>query len=283
MRAAADRDPVGIAGDHAHGFDWHAKPFGDELGKTRLMTLALRHHADDELDHTFRQHNELYFLARHAGGNVDVSADADAAILAAPTRFAAALLEARPVAELERHLHGADVIAIVVFDARRIAIRQFLFGHEIAAANGNATEAELARGEIDQPLDHENHFRPARAAIRPRRRGIAQGRPRAEMRRRYPVNARHHLNALLHHGEIGGVGAEIAEIGAAHSQETALVVERQLGFDDEIARLIVAQERLVALDDPFHRPAELARRPGDGCKFRIDHTAGAEIAADIGH
>ena len=31
-----------------------------------------------------------------------------------------------------------------------------------------------------------------------------------------------------------------AEIGAAHSQETALVVERQLGFDDEIARLIVA-------------------------------------------
>ena len=42
MRAAADRDPIGVAGDDAHGFDRHAKPFGDELGKTRLVPLALR-------------------------------------------------------------------------------------------------------------------------------------------------------------------------------------------------------------------------------------------------
>ena len=103
------------------------------------------------------------------------------------------------------------------------------------------------------------------------------------MRRRHAVDARHHLHALLHHGEIGGVGAEIAEIGAAHREKLALVIERELGFDDEIARLIVAQERFAALDDPFHRPAELFRRPGDQRKFRIDHAAGAEIAADVAH
>ncbi len=79
------------------------------------------------------------------------------------------------------------------------------------------------------------------------------------------------------------MGAEIAEVRAAHGQEFALVVERELRFDDEIARLIVAQERLVALDDPFHRAAEFARRPGDSCEFGIDHAAGAEIAADVLH
>ena len=60
------------------------------------------------------------------------------------------------------------------------------------------------------------------------------------MRRRHAIDAGHHLHALLHHGEIGGVGAEIAEIGAAHRQKAAFVVERQLGLDHEIARLIVA-------------------------------------------
>ena len=196
-------------------------------------------------------------------------------------RFGAAPLEACPVAELERHIHAADIVAVVVFDAERIFVRQFLFGHEILAAQRDAIEAAFARGEIDQPLHDENHFRPAGAAIGPRRRGVRQRGAGAKMRRRHAIDARHHLHALLHHGEIGGVGAEIAEVRAAHGEELALVVERELGFDDEIARLIVAQERFVALADPFHRPAELVRRPGDQREFRIDHAARAEIAADV--
>src|ERR1700747_3502810 len=126
MRAAADRDPIGVAGDDAHGFDRHAKPFGDELGETRLMTLTLRHHADDKLDDTFRQHQEFRLLARYAGGYIDVVADTDAAIFAALSRFAAALFETGPVAKLQRRIHGADVIAVIVFDAKWIPIRQFL-------------------------------------------------------------------------------------------------------------------------------------------------------------
>jgi len=61
----------------------------------------------------------------------------------------------------------------------------------------------------------------------------------AEIRRRNAVDARHHLHTLLHHREIRGVGAEIAEIGAAHRDELALVIESKLGFDREVARLIV--------------------------------------------
>ncbi len=90
-------------------------------------------------------------------------------------------------------------------------------------------------------------------------------------------------HALLHHGEIGGVAAEIAEVGAAHRQKIALGVERQLGLHRKIARLIVGQKQLVALDDPFHRAPELFRRPRHQRELGIDHAAGAEIAADIAH
>src|SRR5262249_58610942 len=167
MRAAADRDPIGIAGDDAHRFDRYAKPFGHELRKTCLMPLALRHYADHELHRAFQQHDKLRLLARHAGRDVDIGADPDAAAFATLSCFAAARLEPRPVAELERQIHGADVIAVVIFDVERIVIWQFLFGHEIAAADGDAIQTKLARGEIDQPLDHEDHFRPAGAAIGP--------------------------------------------------------------------------------------------------------------------
>ena len=39
----------------------------------------------------------------------------------------------------------------------------------------------------------------------------------------------------------------------------------------------------MAFADPFHRAAEFLRRPGDQREFRIDHAAGAEIAADVLH
>ena len=90
MRAAADRDPVGVAGDEAHALDRHAEPFGDELREARLVALALRDDADDELDEAVGRHGDLGLLARHAGGDVDVIADADAAIFAALLRLLAA-------------------------------------------------------------------------------------------------------------------------------------------------------------------------------------------------
>ena len=77
------------------------------------------------------------------------------------------------------------------------------------------------------------------------------------------------------------MGAEVADVGAAHRQEFALRVERELGLDREVARLVVAEERLVPLADPFDRAADAPRRPGHQREFGIDHAARAEIAADV--
>src|SRR3984957_2216620 len=165
MGAATDGDAIGIAGDEAHAFDRHAEPFDDQLGKARLVALALRGDADDQFDKTLGRNGDLGLFAGHAGRDIDVIAAAGAAALAAFFGFGAAALEARPVAEFQRQIHAADIIAVVVFDAERIFVRQFLFGHEIAPAQRYAVVAAFARGEIDQPFHDEDDFRPSGAAI----------------------------------------------------------------------------------------------------------------------
>src|ERR1700731_1127786 len=117
MGAAADGNAIGVAGDEAHAFDRHAKPFDDQLGKARLVALALRGDADDQFDEVFGRNGNLGLLARHAGGDIDVITDADAAIFAALFGFGAAALKTLPVAEFQRQIHAADIIAVVVFDA----------------------------------------------------------------------------------------------------------------------------------------------------------------------
>src|ERR1700739_197779 len=117
MGAAADRDPIGVAGDEAGRLERHAEPFADELGEARLVALALGGDADDELDGVVGLHRDLGFLARHAGRDIDVVAAPHAAIFAALLGLGAAALEAGPAAELERGVHGADIVAVVVFDA----------------------------------------------------------------------------------------------------------------------------------------------------------------------
>ena len=152
---------------------------------------------------------------------------------------------------------------------------------EIAAAQFDAIETELARGEIDQPLHHEHHFGPPGAAVGSRRRGVAHHAAGAEMRGRHAIDARHDLDALLDHREVAGARAEIADIVTAHSQEITLVIERELRLHREIAALIVAEQRFTAVGCPFHRTADPARGPGNQHLFRENLAAGAEISADV--
>ena len=75
--------------------------------------------------------------------------------------------------------------------------------------------------------------------------------------------------------------ADIADIGAADGEELAVLVERELGLDRQIAALIIADEGFGAVAEPFHRPAELLRRPGQQRIFREEEIPRAEIAAHI--
>jgi hypothetical protein len=101
------------------------------------------------------------------------------------------------------------------------------------------------------------------------------------MRGRHAIDTRHDLDALLHHGEVSGMGAEIADVVAPHREELALGVERELGLDHEVAALIVAQQRLVAVGGPLDRAAELACGPGHQRLLGEDCPARPEVAAHV--
>ena len=70
--------------------------------------------------------------------------------------------------------------------------------------------------------------------------------------------------------------------GPAQRQKAAIGGERQFGlFDELVAPVIVAEQRLGASRDPFDRAPDPPRRPGDDGFFGIDLALHAETAADI--
>src|SRR5205823_14913534 len=117
MRAAADRDAIGVARHELHRVDRHAEPFGDQLRKARLVALPLGCRADDDLDGAadaaLRLHRHFGLLARRAGGGVDIVRDPNAAIFAVPTRRLAPLRNARPIRDLQHAPHDAVIGAAV--------------------------------------------------------------------------------------------------------------------------------------------------------------------------
>src|SRR5271169_1229888 len=99
MRAAAGLYPQRVVRDIDDAVEWHAKPFGDELRKARLMPLPRGHGAHDELDLAFRKHGDLGALARRARGDLDVIGDADAAKLASAVGLGMAGRKPVPIGE----------------------------------------------------------------------------------------------------------------------------------------------------------------------------------------
>src|SRR5262249_17016700 len=101
------------------------------------------------------------------------------------------------------------------------------------------------------------------------------------VRDRHLVDAREYAHAFAQRDDRGGVGADIAQMRAAHRQEAALLVERQLDLSDEVAALIIAEKRLAALAYPLHRPADPLRRPQNQREFRKDRVLGSEVSTDL--
>src|SRR5579864_2527055 len=113
------------------------------------MALALRHGADCHFDDAFRLHHHFGLLARRAGGSVDVIGDTDAATFAARFRLGAAGREALPIAEPQHPLHAVVVLAAVVDHTERVGVGHRRYRNEIAAAELDAVDAGLFRGEVD--------------------------------------------------------------------------------------------------------------------------------------
>src|SRR5205823_13347022 len=169
--AAAGFDDRRVAGAQANLVDRQLELIGGDLGKGGFVALATRLRAGDDFDGSFRN-AQLDALARRPDWRFDIVCDADAA---GATRLALALGEAGIVGDLERALHVAWEIARFEDEAHRRAVRQVGLSHQVASPDLGPIHPQLARREVQQPLDDVMRFGPTGAAVRHRRHRVARG------------------------------------------------------------------------------------------------------------
>ena len=202
--------------------------------------------------------------------------------LAALLRFRPALGEARDVGELERQVHALLELAAVVGEGEAGLERHRLRRDVVLPPDLGRVHLQLGGGEIDHALDHVGRFRPAVAAIGPARMGVGEHRGRFHVHRGRAVDAGERA-------EIAGVGLEAGlQIGAgvdgrehAEAEEVAVLVERELGVGDVVARLRVGQKCFRARAHPFHRPAGQLGGEQHQRHLVVDRRLHAEAAADV--
>ncbi len=141
------------------------------------------------------------------------------------------------------------------------------------------------RDHIDQPLQQERRLRPPGAAIGIHRDGVGEHRLHLGVDRRGLVTAGEQggVQVSRHAGREGReIGAHVGERPDAQRQEVALRVQRHLGRRVVVAPVRVGHEAFRPLGGPLHRPAHLARRPGDDRLLGVVEDLGAEPAAHVG-
>ena len=77
------------------------------------------------------------------------------------------------------------------------------------------------------------------------------------------------------------VRAGVADVAALHREECAVGSRRDLDVADDLLRVEARGERLVAVLDPLHRPAETLRRDRDQVVLGPEMQLQAEGAADV--
>ena len=131
-----------------------------------------------------------------------------------------------------------------------------LGGMVLRRRNSAGSMPSLVGGEIDHALDHVARFRPAIAAIGPHRLGVREHRGDVDVRGRRAIDAGERAE-IAGEGRHAGlqIGADRGDDLGAEAEKIAVLVERELGFGDVVARLRVAQEGFRARRHPFDRPA----------------------------
>ena len=133
VRAASDRDNVGIMGDDADSFERNAQPVGHELGKTRLVSLAARQRADHDVDAAIRVDKNFRPLARHSACCLDIVGNPNSAQAPMPRGPPAALRKSAPICQRKGLVHGLLIGAAIIGQAQWIGVRHRGDRHEIAA------------------------------------------------------------------------------------------------------------------------------------------------------
>ena len=145
-------------------------------------------------------------------------------------------------------------------------------------------DVQFVRREIQQPFHHEHAVLAAGAAIGRDDRQVG------EHLRERAVVVRHHIGAEQgalavdrHRQPVGIVGAAIVQEHVLDAENAAVAAERDFGVVDLAAFMGGGEEMLQPVLDPFDRPVQLHRRPGQQHFLGVEHhDLRPETAADEG-
>ena len=263
MRPAAHLHDIGVSHDDADLVEADAQPFGGDLGEAGLVALAARLGADHDIDTLLgTEHADPGLLDRRADGGLDVMRDTAPQQPAARFGLLLPCRESARVREAERHVEALLVLAAVVCHADRVAVGHLVRRDEVPAPQLESVDPELFGGDLDQPFYREDAFRPARAAIGVGRRGVGEGRARAQPRDRHAIRAGDDARAFRQRRERDAARADIAQILRPQTEDCTVPVEGERHLRHEVAALVIADQRLAPLDGALDGPPDFSRRPG---------------------
>ncbi len=158
--------------------------------------------------------------------------------------------------------------------------------HEVAPAQLDRVDPQLARRGVDGGLDQIARLGPSGAAVG-RGRHLVRARAGDDHLDGGDVVApgeQHRGGVRRHRRARQQVGAEVGEHAAAQREDPPVRVQRELHRRRACPRPCGADEEvLVAVLGPAHRPPELLRGERDERRLDRQRALGAEGAADVGH
>ncbi len=155
--------------------------------------------------------------------------------------------------------------------------------HQVAPPHLGAIESKLVRDPVEQPLHGEGAFRIAGAAHRHGGDLVGLDDAHVELIGRQDVGAGHAGRSVV--GQVDalrGIGAFVVDHRAAHAEQPAVGVERDLEVPILFALLDRGEEMLAPVLDPFDRSPQEQAGGGERHFLRVHDELGAEAAADIG-
>ncbi len=197
--------PAGVAVDHVDVLDRDAEDAAGDLAPGRLMALAVRRGAGDQLDLARREQPDRAVLpaagrvlqsaqgsrrsqAAHLGEGRDADAQLDGiAGLATRLLLGAQLVDAE---QLERPCRGRLVVAGVVGESGDRRVRELVVLDPVAGPQLHRVHAELGGQLVDHALDRERRLGPSRTADGVGRGGVGEHAGAAELVRVHLVDRR---------------------------------------------------------------------------------------------
>ena len=189
------------------------------------------------------------------------------------------------IGQLQRCIQRRLVIAGVVLESDGRLIGKRLRRNEVAPPDLHWTHSQLPGRLAHQALHDVRRLRPPGAPI-----GVDGDRVR-EHTLDLAVNSRSGVRTrqerAVEPGGNGGrerrqVGTEVGLRIHPQAEELAVGIEGEPRVGNVVATVSITHERLAALGRPFHRPPELARRPGDDHLLGIVKDLGPEPTTHIG-